>query len=75
MLTTTERCSSRSSIALATITSSPKTFPQEAIPRLVVKTTLPFKYLWLTTWNRADAASAGSGRYPTSSTYADIGIG
>jgi hypothetical protein len=39
-----------------------------------VRAMLPFKYLWLTTWNRAAAASAGSGRYPTSSIYADVGI-
>jgi hypothetical protein len=28
----------------------------------------------VTTWNSAAAASAGIGRYPTSSTYADVGI-
>jgi hypothetical protein len=32
------------------------------MPKFVVKTMLPFKYLWLTTWNNAAAASAGSGK-------------
>ena len=61
-------------MAPATMGSSLKTFPHEAIPKFVVRAMLPFKYLWLTTWNRAAAASAGSGRYPTSSIYADVGI-
>ncbi len=49
-------------MAPATIGSSLNTFPQLAILKFVVNAMLPFKYLWLTTWNRAAAASAGSGR-------------
>ena len=49
-------------MAAAIMGSSLKTFPHEAIPRLVVRAILPFKYLWLTTWKRALAASPGSGQ-------------
>jgi len=48
--------------------------PQLGMPELVVNAMLPFKYFRLTTWNKAAAASAGSGRYPTSSIYPDVGI-
>lgn len=48
--------------APATMGSSLNTFPQEAIPRFVVRAMLPFRYFWLTTWNSVAAASAGSGR-------------
>ncbi len=62
MLTTTLRCRRRSRSAPATIWSSPKTRPQLAIPKLVVRQMLPFRYRWLTTWKSAAAASFGSGR-------------
>jgi hypothetical protein len=48
-------------MAAATMGSS-KIFPQEPTPRLVVSAMLPFRYLWVTTWNRAAAASEASGR-------------
>ena len=49
-------------MAAATMASPLKTFPQLAIPRLVVRAMLPLRYRWLTTWNRAAAASSGNGR-------------
>jgi hypothetical protein len=41
---------------------SPRTSPQDPTPRLVVITMLVLRYRCDTTWNRAEAASAGSGR-------------
>src|SRR5258708_21038169 len=61
MFKTTLRWSSRPGMAAAIIGSSLNTFPQLAMPRLVVSAMLPLRYRWLTTWNRAAAASAGSG--------------
>jgi len=43
-------------MAAAIMGSSLKTFPHDAIPRLVVRAMLPFKYLRLTTWKSALAA-------------------
>jgi hypothetical protein len=61
MLKTTLRCSSRSSIAAATIASS-KIFPHEPTPRFVVRIVELFRYLVVMTWNNAAAASFASGR-------------
>ena len=61
MLNTTLLCKSRSNMAAATMGSS-NIFPQDPTPRLVVKAILPFKYLWVMTWNSAAAASEASGR-------------
>ena len=61
MLSTTDLCSSRSSIAAATIGSS-KILPQDGMPRLVVSAIEPLKCRWVITWNSAAAPSAGSGR-------------
>ena len=44
----------------AAIISSPRTSPQLLIPRLVVRTMLVLRWLWLTTWKNAAAASAGT---------------
>jgi len=49
-------------MAAAILGSSLKTFPHDAIPRLVIRAMLPFKYPRLTTWKRAVAASPGSGK-------------
>ena len=39
-------------MAAAILGSSLKTFPNDAIPRLVVRAMRPFKYPRLTTWKR-----------------------
>src|SRR5687768_1534916 len=61
MPATAARCRSRSSIAAATV-ASPKPVAQSAMPTLVVRIVLDFRYRWLITWKRADAPSLGSGR-------------
>ncbi len=40
----------------------PKAPAQSAMPTLVVRIVEDFRYLWLITWNRAEAPSSGSGR-------------
>src|SRR5438874_11306065 len=66
MPTTVARCSSRASRAAATV-ASPKAVAQSAIPTLVLRMVEDLRYRWLMTWNRAEAPSPGSGRYPSSS--------
>ena len=48
-------------MAAATVVS-PRISPQAPTPRLVVRTIEVLRYRWETTWNSAEAASAGSGR-------------
>ena len=52
--------------------SSPDTLPQLPVFRFVVSTIEVLMWRWLITWN---SASAGSGRQPSSSIYAELGIG
>ncbi|SEP02070.1 hypothetical protein SAMN05216267_10726 [Actinacidiphila rubida] len=61
MPTTVARCRRRSSIAAATV-ASPNAEAQSAMPTLVLKIVDDFRYLWLITWNSAEAPSSGSGR-------------
>jgi hypothetical protein len=63
----------RSIIAAAT-TWSPKTSPQRANGRLLVRIGEAYSYREETSWNNRFAASCSNGMKSTSSTYADIGL-
>ena len=63
MSRTTDLCRSRSRSAAATMLS-PRTSPQEVTGLFVVRMIEVFRYLCATTWNSAEAASAGRAGSP-----------
>lgn len=60
---TTDLCRSLSRrAAIISTMLSPRTSPQEVTGLLVVRMIEVLRYRWATTWNNAEAASAGSGK-------------